>query len=102
MLLLSLPVQPVTSHRPVNMESLPVNNGNGQSSGYVLYETVVTSGGLLRSGNNVRDRALVRLQSTSDLCYVGFSDIRRDFTHCNLKMFFNVTYGLFVTVSYIK
>ncbi|XP_008330508.2 beta-galactosidase-1-like protein 2 isoform X2 [Cynoglossus semilaevis] len=64
---LSFTEGPVTSHRPVNMESLPVNNGNGQSSGYVLYETVVTSGGLLRSGNNVRDRALVFVDRT----YIG-------------------------------
>lgn len=54
-------VQPFKSPKPVNMENLPVNNGNGQSYGYTLYETTVTSGGLLRSGDNVRDRALVSL-----------------------------------------
>lgn len=46
------------------MENLPVNNGNGQSYGYTLYETTITSGGLLQSGDNVRDRALVSLHCT--------------------------------------
>ncbi|XP_030648716.1 beta-galactosidase-1-like protein 2 [Chanos chanos] len=50
---------PFKTQTPVNMENLPVNNGNGQSYGYTLYETTITSGGSLRSGNNVRDRALV-------------------------------------------
>uniref|UniRef100_A0A4W6CUS4 Uncharacterized protein n=1 Tax=Lates calcarifer TaxID=8187 RepID=A0A4W6CUS4_LATCA len=48
------------SVRPVNMENLPVNNKNGQSYGYTLYETTITSGGALNSRNNIRDRALVR------------------------------------------
>lgn len=48
----------------MSMENLPVNNGNGQSYGYTLYETTITSGGLLKSGDNVRDRALV-----SPYCY---------------------------------
>lgn len=53
--------QPLTSERPVNMENLPVNNNNGQSYGYTLYETTIgSSGGTLNSTNNVRDRALVR------------------------------------------
>lgn len=52
-------LQPFKSLTPVNMENLPVNNGNGQSYGYTLYETIITSGGLLKSGDNVRDRALV-------------------------------------------
>lgn len=43
------------------MENLPVNNGNGQSYGYTLYETAVgSSGGTLNAMNRVRDRALVR------------------------------------------
>lgn len=46
------------------MENLPVNNRNGQSYGYTLYETTITSGGLLKSGDNVRDRALVSPHST--------------------------------------
>lgn len=41
------------------MESLPVNNNNGQSFGYTLYETTISSGGALNS-RNIRDRALVR------------------------------------------
>uniref|UniRef100_A0A665UMM5 Beta-galactosidase n=1 Tax=Echeneis naucrates TaxID=173247 RepID=A0A665UMM5_ECHNA len=48
-----------TDKRPVNMESLPVNNGNGQSYGYTLYETTISSGGILNSRNNIRDRAWV-------------------------------------------
>uniref|UniRef100_A0A8C2ZHC0 Beta-galactosidase n=1 Tax=Cyclopterus lumpus TaxID=8103 RepID=A0A8C2ZHC0_CYCLU len=47
------------SERPVNMENLPVNNNSGQSYGYTLYETTITSGGTLNSRNNIRDRALV-------------------------------------------
>uniref|UniRef100_A0A4W6E1K5 Beta-1,3-glucuronyltransferase 1 (glucuronosyltransferase P) b n=1 Tax=Lates calcarifer TaxID=8187 RepID=A0A4W6E1K5_LATCA len=56
---LSFTEGPFKSPKPVNMESLPVNNGNGQSYGYTLYETTITSGGLLKSGDHVRDRALV-------------------------------------------
>uniref|UniRef100_A0A672YHI4 Beta-galactosidase n=1 Tax=Sphaeramia orbicularis TaxID=375764 RepID=A0A672YHI4_9TELE len=55
------------SHKPVNMEKLPVNNGNGQAYGYTLYETSITSGGSLKSGDNVRDRALVFV----DRSYIG-------------------------------
>uniref|UniRef100_A0A7N8X6U6 Beta-galactosidase n=1 Tax=Mastacembelus armatus TaxID=205130 RepID=A0A7N8X6U6_9TELE len=51
--------KPFTSERPVNMENLPVNNNSGQSYGYTLYETTITSGGTLNSRNNIRDRALV-------------------------------------------
>ncbi|KAJ0063644.1 hypothetical protein NL108_004485, partial [Boleophthalmus pectinirostris] len=47
------------SELPVNMENLPVNNNNGQSYGYTLYETSITYGGSLQSKNNIRDRALV-------------------------------------------
>lgn len=49
------------------MENLPVNNRNGQSYGYTLYETTITRGGLLKSGDNVRDRALVFV----DRSYIG-------------------------------
>lgn len=52
-------MQPFKSPKPVNMENLPVNNRNGQSYGYTLYETIITTGGFLKSGDNVRDRALV-------------------------------------------
>uniref|UniRef100_A0A8C6SRL0 Beta-galactosidase n=1 Tax=Neogobius melanostomus TaxID=47308 RepID=A0A8C6SRL0_9GOBI len=50
---------PFKSERPINMENLPVNNHNGQSYGYTLYETAINSGGSLKSNNNIRDRALV-------------------------------------------
>ncbi|XP_055082194.1 beta-galactosidase-1-like protein 2 [Periophthalmus magnuspinnatus] len=46
------------SELPLNMENLPVNNNNGQSYGYTLYETSVTCGGTIH-GQNIRDRALV-------------------------------------------
>uniref|UniRef100_A0AAX7US39 Beta-galactosidase n=1 Tax=Astatotilapia calliptera TaxID=8154 RepID=A0AAX7US39_ASTCA len=46
-------------YKPVNMENLPVNNNNGQSYGYTLYETTITGGGALNSRNNIRDRAVV-------------------------------------------
>uniref|UniRef100_A0A3Q1BIL6 Beta-galactosidase n=1 Tax=Amphiprion ocellaris TaxID=80972 RepID=A0A3Q1BIL6_AMPOC len=51
--------KPHRSERPVNMENLPVNSNSGQSYGYTLYETTITSGGALNSRNNIRDRALV-------------------------------------------
>lgn len=54
-------VQPCRSERPLNMENLPVNNNNGQSYGYTLYETTIGStGGTLNSTNNIRDRAQVK------------------------------------------
>ncbi|CAJ1065847.1 beta-galactosidase-1-like protein 2 [Xyrichtys novacula] len=56
---LSFADKPLKSEKPVNMENLPVNNNNGQSYGYTLYETVITTAGTLNSKNNVRDRALV-------------------------------------------
>uniref|UniRef100_A0A8D1VU75 Galactosidase beta 1 like 2 n=1 Tax=Sus scrofa TaxID=9823 RepID=A0A8D1VU75_PIG len=46
--------EPVTSEKPVNMENLPINDGNGQSFGYTLYETTITSSGILSA--LVRDR----------------------------------------------
>ncbi|XP_060765461.1 beta-galactosidase-1-like protein 2 [Neoarius graeffei] len=51
--------KPFKCRSPVNMENLPVNNRNGQAYGYTLYKTTITTGGLLKSGNNIRDRALV-------------------------------------------
>uniref|UniRef100_A0A8C5EWW3 Beta-galactosidase-1-like protein 2 n=1 Tax=Gouania willdenowi TaxID=441366 RepID=A0A8C5EWW3_GOUWI len=57
---LSFTEGPFKSVKPVTMEHLPVNNKNGQSYGYTMYETSISSGGLLKSGDNVRDRALVR------------------------------------------
>ncbi|XP_061074040.1 beta-galactosidase-1-like protein 2 [Conger conger] len=64
--------KPLISATPVNMENLPVNSGNGQSYGYTLYETTVTSGGALNSWNNVRDRALVFV----DQVFIGVLDYR--------------------------
>ncbi|EGW07412.1 Beta-galactosidase-1-like protein 2, partial [Cricetulus griseus] len=45
---------PIQSEDPINMENLPVNNGNGQAFGYVLYETTIFSSGILRG--HVHDR----------------------------------------------
>uniref|UniRef100_A0A7N8Y607 Beta-galactosidase n=1 Tax=Mastacembelus armatus TaxID=205130 RepID=A0A7N8Y607_9TELE len=64
--------KPFKSERPVNMENLPVNSNNGQSYGYTLYETTITSGGTLNSRNNIRDRALVFV----DRHFVGAVDYR--------------------------
>lgn len=57
---LAPPSQPIKSEFPVNMENLQVNDGNGQSYGYVLYETVISGGGQLNSGDHIRDRAQVK------------------------------------------
>ncbi|XP_048836274.1 beta-galactosidase-1-like protein 2 isoform X2 [Brienomyrus brachyistius] len=62
--------KPHQSENPINMENLPVNNGNGQSYGYTLYETNITSGGMLNSRNHVRDRALVFM----DRQFIGVLD----------------------------
>ncbi|XP_029963513.1 beta-galactosidase-1-like protein 2 isoform X3 [Salarias fasciatus] len=62
--------KPLKSKIPVNMENLPVNNNNGQAYGYTLYQTVVSSGGILNSKNNVRDRALVFVEKQ----FVGVLD----------------------------
>lgn len=64
--------KPSKSETPVNMENLPVNNNNGQSYGYTLYETSITSGGSLNSKNNIRDRALVFV----DKHFVGVLDYK--------------------------
>ncbi|XP_061576198.1 beta-galactosidase-1-like protein 2 [Cololabis saira] len=64
--------KPYRSQSPVNMENLPVNNNNGQSYGYTLYETTITSGGTLNSMNNIRDRALVFV----DRQFVGCLDYK--------------------------
>ncbi|KAM9359218.1 beta-galactosidase-1-like protein 2 isoform 2-T2 [Symphorus nematophorus] len=64
--------KPFKSERPVNMENLPVNNNSGQSYGYTLYETIITSGGSLDSKNNIRDRALVYV----DKHFVGVLDYK--------------------------
>ncbi|XP_073177192.1 beta-galactosidase-1-like protein 2 isoform X2 [Lepidochelys kempii] len=63
-------VEPIKSEFPVNMENLPVNDGNGQAYGYTLYETVISGGGQLHSRDNVRDRAQVFVNTV----FVGFLD----------------------------
>uniref|UniRef100_A0A8C0LWF6 Beta-galactosidase n=1 Tax=Canis lupus familiaris TaxID=9615 RepID=A0A8C0LWF6_CANLF len=63
--------EPVSSEKPVNMENLPVNDGNGQSFGYTLYETTIASSGVL--SGLVRDRGQVFVNTVS----VGFLDYER-------------------------
>ncbi|XP_067827135.1 beta-galactosidase-1-like protein 2 [Heptranchias perlo] len=65
--------KPVESESPINMENLPINNGSGQAYGYTLYNTVINSGGVLRSEQNVRDRAQVFVDGQS----IGFLDYRK-------------------------
>uniref|UniRef100_A0A8C9BAT2 Galactosidase beta 1 like 2 n=1 Tax=Phocoena sinus TaxID=42100 RepID=A0A8C9BAT2_PHOSS len=64
--------EPVTSEKPVNMENLPINGGNGQSLGYTLYETTITSSGILSA--YVRDRGQVFVNTVS----IGFLDYKRE------------------------
>ncbi|KAM3874801.1 beta-galactosidase-1-like protein 2 [Diretmus argenteus] len=64
--------KPLKSEKSVNMENLPVNNNNGQSYGYTLYETSITHGGTLNSKKNIRDRALVFV----DRHFVGVLDYK--------------------------
>uniref|UniRef100_F7C9Q6 Beta-galactosidase n=1 Tax=Macaca mulatta TaxID=9544 RepID=F7C9Q6_MACMU len=54
--------EPVRSHQPVNMENLPINNGSGQSYGFVLYEKSICSGGRLCA--HAHDMAQVFLDET--------------------------------------
>lgn len=53
-----------------------MNNHNGQAYGYTLYETTITSGGALQSGDSVRDRALVSLRDPWRSALVTFSTSR--------------------------
>ncbi|XP_053450456.1 beta-galactosidase-1-like protein 2 isoform X1 [Nycticebus coucang] len=62
--------EPIKSEKPINMENLPVNEGNGQSFGYVLYETTITSSGIL--SGLVRDRGQVFVNTVS----IGFLDYK--------------------------
>ncbi|XP_054568476.1 beta-galactosidase-1-like protein 2 [Eptesicus fuscus] len=62
---------PTTSEKPINMENLPVNNGNGQSFGYTLYETAIGSPGVLRG--LVRDRGQVFVNTA----FLGLLDYER-------------------------
>ncbi|XP_039109714.1 LOW QUALITY PROTEIN: beta-galactosidase-1-like protein 2 [Hyaena hyaena] len=60
----------ISSVKPVCMEKLSVNQGNGQSSGYILYEVMISTGGLLTTKNHVQDRGQVFL----DEDYLGVLD----------------------------
>nr|XP_045002462.1 beta-galactosidase-1-like protein 2 isoform X3 [Jaculus jaculus] len=60
--------EPIKSEKPINMENLPVNNGNGQAFGYILYETTISSSGIL--SGLVCDRGQVFVNSVS----IGFLD----------------------------
>ncbi|MBZ3872261.1 Beta-galactosidase-1-like protein 2, partial [Sciurus carolinensis] len=62
--------EPIESEKPINMENLPVNDGNGQAFGYILYETIIASSGTLRG--LVRDRGQVFLDTVS----IGFMDYK--------------------------
>ncbi|XP_054951104.1 beta-galactosidase-1-like protein 2 isoform X2 [Pan paniscus] len=62
--------EPIKSEKPINMENLPVNGGNGQSFGYVLYETGITSPGIL--SGRVHDRGQVFVNTVS----IGFLDYK--------------------------
>ncbi|XP_051012758.1 beta-galactosidase-1-like protein 2 [Acomys russatus] len=67
-------VQPSKSVKPLSMEQLPVNYGNGQSFGYTLYETTVFNEGFLRSRGHIQDRGQVFL----DEKYIGVLDHSND------------------------
>ncbi|XP_023412775.1 beta-galactosidase-1-like protein 2 [Loxodonta africana] len=60
--------EPVKSENPLNMENLPINDGNGQSFGYTLYETTIASSGVL--SGLVRDRGQVFVNTVS----IGYLD----------------------------
>ncbi|XP_024831715.1 beta-galactosidase-1-like protein 2 isoform X1 [Bos taurus] len=62
--------EPVRSTGPLSMEQLSVNEGSGQSAGYILYETVITRGGILNSDGHVKDRGQVFLDDK----YIGVLD----------------------------
>ncbi|XP_072342786.1 beta-galactosidase-1-like protein 2 isoform X1 [Scyliorhinus torazame] len=64
--------KPIKSERQINMENLPINHDSGQAYGYTLYNTVINSGGLLDSMQNVRDRAQVFVDGVS----IGFLDYK--------------------------
>ncbi|XP_012304564.2 beta-galactosidase-1-like protein 2 isoform X1 [Aotus nancymaae] len=62
--------EPIKSEKPINMENLPINGGNGQSFGYILYETNIASSGIL--SGRVRDRGQVFVNTVS----IGFLDYK--------------------------
>ncbi|XP_021574015.1 beta-galactosidase-1-like protein 2 isoform X2 [Carlito syrichta] len=63
--------EPIKSENPINMENLPVNEGNGQSFGYILYETTIAKSGIL--SGLVRDWGQVFVNTAS----IGFLDYKR-------------------------
>uniref|UniRef100_G3UDU9 Beta-galactosidase n=1 Tax=Loxodonta africana TaxID=9785 RepID=G3UDU9_LOXAF len=83
--------EPIQSVKPICMEELPVNQGSGQSTGYTLYATSITTGGILTSRGNVQDRAQVFL----DEKYVGVLDHSTD----HLTLPFKNSYRNYWTLS---
>lgn len=83
-------LQPVKSSSHVTMENLPVNNRNGQAYGYTLYETVITAGGSLMSGDNIRDRALV------SPCWKWWSNSLYSHSHLFMNISLNVALQLWL------
>uniref|UniRef100_A0A8C2YTG8 Beta-galactosidase n=1 Tax=Chinchilla lanigera TaxID=34839 RepID=A0A8C2YTG8_CHILA len=73
----TLPYLPITSAKPVSMEQLFVNEGSGQSYGYILYETTISKGGFLTSRGHVQDRGQVFLNEE----YLGVLDHSSDELH---------------------
>uniref|UniRef100_A0A5F9CVB1 Beta-galactosidase n=1 Tax=Oryctolagus cuniculus TaxID=9986 RepID=A0A5F9CVB1_RABIT len=53
---------PIKMSIPVSMENLPINNGSGQSFGFILYETPICSGGHLHG--HAEDMAQVFVNDT--------------------------------------
>ncbi|XP_006892913.1 PREDICTED: beta-galactosidase-1-like protein 2-like [Elephantulus edwardii] len=66
--------KPFHSDKPICMEELPVNQDSGQSTGYTLYETSISTGGILNSRDHIKDRAQVFL----DQNYIGVLDCSND------------------------
>ncbi|XP_044116633.1 beta-galactosidase-1-like protein 2 [Neovison vison] len=80
-----LSIQPISSVKPICMEELSVNQGNGQSYGYILYETVITTSGLLTTKNHVQDRGQVFLDEN----FLGIFDRSTDQLTIPKKMVYN-------------
>uniref|UniRef100_A0A8D2B0X4 Beta-galactosidase n=1 Tax=Sciurus vulgaris TaxID=55149 RepID=A0A8D2B0X4_SCIVU len=66
--------QPTKSVKPLTMEQLSVNEGSGQSYGYTLYETFISTDGILTSKGHVQDRGQVFLDDK----HVGILDHSQD------------------------
>uniref|UniRef100_M3YD52 Beta-galactosidase-1-like protein 2 n=1 Tax=Mustela putorius furo TaxID=9669 RepID=M3YD52_MUSPF len=77
--------EPISSVKPICMEELSVNQGNGQSYGYILYETVITTSGLLTTKNHVKDRGQVFLDEN----FLGIFDRSTDQLTIPKKMVYN-------------